>query len=84
MSCILRFANLPEGEITDDELKQVLDEAGLTDRTDAKIVDEGGERVVYVYLPWERHIGDGVAKHLDGRLWRGHALRIAATHLFTR
>lgn len=35
------------------------------------------------YLPWERHVGDGVAKHLDGRLWRGHALRIAATHLFT-
>jgi hypothetical protein len=82
MSTILRFANLPDGEIGDAELAQLLDDAGLTDRSDARIVDEGGVRALHVTLPWERHIADAVAKKLDGRMWRGSKLTVRASHMF--
>lgn len=82
MSTILRFANLPDEPISEADLAQLLDEAGLTDRTSANLVDEGGTRLLLVALPWERHIGDAVAKKLDGRMWRGKALSVRASHMF--
>ena len=82
MSTTLRFSNLPDEPLSDADLTQLLDEAGLTDRTSAKLVDEGGTRLLLVALPWDRHIGDAVAKKLDGRMWRGKALSVKASHLF--
>lgn len=81
MSSYLRFANLPP-ELTDEDILAGLDQAVLKDRTAEKIVREPGQVILWIGVPWERHIADAVARKLNGVFWKGRSLHVSATALF--
>lgn len=81
MSAFLRFANLPP-DIDEAEAAANLDRDGLADRSMMKIVREADQCILWVGVPWERHIADAVARKLDGVFWNGRRLQVTSTALF--
>lgn len=81
MSAYLRFANLP-ADIDEAEAAANLDRDGLADRTLLKLVREQDQCILWVGVPWERHVADAVARKFNGVFWRGRQLHVTAAILF--
>jgi hypothetical protein len=81
MAAFLRFANLPP-DLDEAEAAANLDRDGLADRSLMKIVREADQSILWVGVPWERHIADAVARKFNGVFWSGRQLHVSSTSLF--
>ena len=82
MACFIRIANLPP-EVTEEKLLEFLaNEPGFADRTSVKLINDGKSAVAVIGVPWERHIGDAVARHFNGHMYNGRLLSVRATAMF--
>lgn len=81
MSAYIRIANLPP-DIDESKIGERLDADGLADRTSFKLVRDPSQCVLWIGVPWERHIANAVARKLNGSMWRDRQLQITATTLF--
>jgi hypothetical protein len=81
MSAYIRIANLPL-DIDESKIDEKLDADGLSDRTSFKLLRDDNQCVLWIGVPWERHIADAVARKLNGAMWHDRPLHISATTLF--
>lgn len=82
MSCFIRIANLPP-EVTEEILMEFLArEPGFADRTSVKLINDGKSATAVIGVPWERHIGDAVARHFNGHMYKDRQLSVRATAMF--
>jgi hypothetical protein len=82
MSCFIHIANLPP-ETTEEILLEFLaKEPGFADRTSVKLINDGKSATAVIGVPWERHIGDAVARHFHGHVFNGRQLSVRATAMF--
>jgi hypothetical protein len=57
-------------------------EPGFADRTSVKLLNDGKSATAVIGVPWERHIGDAVARHFTGHVYNGRQIVVRATTMF--